>query len=124
VEGGGSVVCASGGDEIEGAWGGASRHLSQYGQPGVYVLESGSMEGGGRARGASDEVSSRVLGAEHPDKLTSMKNLAFTIKRQGRNAEAIKIMGEYVQLRTQVLGAEHPDALSSSRVLAEWKMTR
>jgi hypothetical protein len=34
------------------------------------------------------ETSSRVLGEEHPDTLTSMANLASTIKDQGRNVEA------------------------------------
>jgi hypothetical protein len=38
------------------------------------------------------ETSSRVLGEEHPDMLTSMANLAPTIKDQGRNAEAISLI--------------------------------
>jgi hypothetical protein len=41
-------------DDKEGAWGGTSRHTEQYGQPGVDVFESRPIEGGRRARGASN----------------------------------------------------------------------
>jgi hypothetical protein len=34
------------------------------------------------------ETRKRVLGAEHPDTLTSMGNLAFTCKSQGRDLDA------------------------------------
>ena len=42
-------MCASDGDEKEGAKQGASRHAGQHGQPGVDVQESRPMEGGRRA---------------------------------------------------------------------------
>ena len=54
------------------------------------------------------ETKTRVLGAEHPDTLTSMNNLAFTWKGQGRVAEDIKLMEKCVQLQALVLGADHP----------------
>lgn len=38
----------------------------------------------------------RALGVEHADELTSVNNLAFTIKRQGRNIEAVQLMAECV----------------------------
>ena len=38
------------------------------------------------------ETFKRVLGAEHPDTLTSMNNLAFTWKGQGQDKEALKLM--------------------------------
>ncbi|KAF2186328.1 hypothetical protein K469DRAFT_664253 [Zopfia rhizophila CBS 207.26] len=50
----------------------------------------------------------RVLGAEHPDTLTSMPNLAFTLKSQRRNEEAILLMRKCFQLRKQILGPQHP----------------
>ena len=62
-----------------------------------------------------------VLGKKHPDTLTSMNNLAFTLERQGRNAEAISLMGRCVQLRKQLLGAGHPDTKDSLEVLHGWK---
>jgi len=82
------------------------------------------MDGGRRAAGASDGNFKRVVGPEHPDTLTSMNNLAFTWKEQGRIAEAIELMERCAQLRTKVLGAEHPHTLSSSTVLMEWKTER
>ena len=54
------------------------------------------------------ETKTRVLGAEYPDTLTSMNNLAFTWKGQGRVAEDIKLMEKCVQLQALVLGADHP----------------
>jgi len=61
-----------------------------------------------------------LIGAEHPSTLTSMNNLAFTWKWQGRVAEAIKLMEECVQLRTLVLGGGHSDTLSSFTALIGW----
>jgi hypothetical protein len=40
------------------------------------------------------ETRKRVLGAEHPDTLTSMNNLAFTQKGFSRDAEAITLIKE------------------------------
>jgi hypothetical protein len=55
------------------------------------------------------ETSLRVLGQEHPDTLTSMNNLAWTLKSQGRNDEALELITKCVQLSTQKLGANHPN---------------
>lgn len=45
----------------------------------------------------------RVFGAEHPDTLRSMCNLAFTWKGRGRDTEALGLLKkECVQLRTRV----------------------
>jgi Tetratricopeptide repeat len=41
----------------------------------------------------------RVLGQEHPDTLTSMCNLAFTWKSQGRDVEAFELLNEYFLLQ-------------------------
>jgi len=49
------------------------------------------------------ETRKKVLGEEHPDTLTSMKNLASILKGRGQNAEAIKLMEKCVQLLTLVL---------------------
>jgi len=70
------------------------------------------------------ETSLRVLGPEHPDTLTAMNNLAFTLKGRGHNAEAIKLMEERVRLGALVLGAGHPDILYSSAALIEWQTER
>jgi hypothetical protein len=68
------------------------------------------------------ETRVRVLGSEHPDTLTSMNNIAFTWKGQGRDEEAVRLMGDCVQLRTNVLGAGHPFTLSSKAALDIWTM--
>jgi hypothetical protein len=67
------------------------------------------------------ETSLRVLGAEHPSTLASMANLAWTLKDLGRNDEAVKLMGEVVQLSIKNLGVDHPDTTASVQALDEWK---
>ena len=68
------------------------------------------------------ETRKRVLGQEHPDILTSMANLAFTWKSQGRNLEAILLLKECFQLQTHKLGPQHPDTESSLETLNKWQM--
>jgi hypothetical protein len=70
------------------------------------------------------ETRKRMLGEEHPSTLTSINNLAFTLKGRGQNAEAIKLMEKCEQLQTLVLGANHPHTLSSSAVLIGWQTER
>jgi hypothetical protein len=53
------------------------------------------------------ETRKRMLGAEHPDTLASMANLAYTWKGQLRDKEATALMKECVQLRERVLGLDH-----------------
>ncbi|PSN58820.1 hypothetical protein BS50DRAFT_344740, partial [Corynespora cassiicola Philippines] len=67
------------------------------------------------------KTSKTKLGDDHPDTLTSMANLAFTWKRQGRHAEAIALMRQCVQSRYRKLGVNHPDFISSSATLAKWE---
>lgn len=45
-----------------------------------------------------------VLAAEHPDTLISMWNLAYTLKHQQRNVEAIALLKYCVQLQEQRFG--------------------
>jgi hypothetical protein len=63
-----------------------------------------------------------MLGAEHPSTLTSMNDLAFTLKFQCRNDEAISLMKTCLQLRKQILGPQHPDTESSLEALNKWQM--
>jgi Tetratricopeptide repeat len=67
------------------------------------------------------ETRKRVLGAEHPDMLTSMVSLAFTLKSQSRK-EAISLMKKSFQLRKQILGPHHPNTEFSLEALDEWQM--
>ena len=59
-----------------------------------------------------------VLGAEHPDTLTSMNNLAEVYRHQGRWKEAEKLHMQVMETRKIVLGAEHPNTLASINNLA------
>ena len=64
------------------------------------------------------ELRKRILGAEHPDTLTSMSNLAETYRHQGRWNETEKLQVDVMELRKRLFGAEHPDTLSSMANLA------
>jgi Tetratricopeptide repeat len=63
----------------------------------------------------------KKLGAEHPDPLTSMKNLAFTWKGTSKETETVRLMEECVQSRKRALRLNHPDTLPSCSALAAWK---
>ncbi|KAG4427745.1 hypothetical protein IFR05_016773 [Cadophora sp. M221] len=58
------------------------------------------------------------LGADHPDTLTSMANLASTFADQGRWEEAEKLELQVMETRKTKLGANHPDTLTSMNNLA------
>ncbi|KAH8707189.1 hypothetical protein GQ44DRAFT_628856, partial [Phaeosphaeriaceae sp. PMI808] len=59
------------------------------------------------------ETSKRVLGDEHPSTLTSMNNLAFTLKHQGSLSGALSLIEDCCELRTVILGPQHPSTISS-----------
>jgi hypothetical protein len=67
------------------------------------------------------ETSKTKLGVDHPDTLTSMNNLAFTWKGNGKETEAVSLMEECVKFRKRVLGVGHPNSISSCRALDIWK---
>jgi hypothetical protein len=58
-------------------------------------------------------VLDRVLGAEHPDTLTSRSSLASWTGRGGDPAAAARMLTDLVPVLDRVLDAEHPDTLSS-----------
>ena len=58
------------------------------------------------------------LGEEHPDTLTSMGNLALTLRAQGDLAGARALQEHMLTVRRRVLGEEHPDTLTSMGNLA------
>jgi hypothetical protein len=59
------------------------------------------------------ESSLRLLGAEHPDTLTSMANLASIYRNQGQWREAERLEVQVLEKRKSLLGDEHPDTLTS-----------
>jgi len=64
------------------------------------------------------DANKRVLGAEHPDTLISVGNLASTYWKQGRWKEAEELGVEVMETSKRVLGAEHPSTLTSMANLA------
>ena len=64
------------------------------------------------------EMRTKLLGAEHPDTLSSVGNLACTYRDQGRWNEAEKLEIQVMEMRKKLLGAEHPDTLISVGNLA------
>jgi hypothetical protein len=59
------------------------------------------------------ETFKKKLGVDHPDTLTSIANLAFTWKAQGRCAEAVVLIRQCVQQRQRVLKVSHPNLKSA-----------
>ncbi|KAE8383299.1 purine and uridine phosphorylase [Aspergillus bertholletiae] len=60
------------------------------------------------------ETRKTVLGAGHPDTLSSMANLAYTWESQGKLQDALTLMKNCSELRSKILGPNHPDVRSSS----------
>ena len=58
------------------------------------------------------------LGADHPDTLTAMHNLAISYRQAGRLEEALGMGEEVLRLRREKLGADHPDTLDAMHNLA------
>jgi hypothetical protein len=54
-----------------------------------------------------------VLGAEHPDTLTSMSNLATSHQKAGRVAQAIPLFETAYRLRKANLGPSHVETRKS-----------
>jgi tetratricopeptide (TPR) repeat protein len=64
------------------------------------------------------EIEKEKLGADHPDTLASMANLAVIYSEQGREDEAEKLKVQVIEIRKEKLGADHPDTLASMANLA------
>ena len=69
------------------------------------------------------ETRTRVLRAEHPDTLTSMANLAYTLKDQNHDDEATQLMTSCMEIREKVLGPSHPDTRRAVETLVAWLST-
>ena len=62
--------------------------------------------------------SERVLGARHPDTLTTRNNLAMAYRAAGRTTEAIPLLERTLADSERVLGADHPDTNAAREDLA------
>ena len=59
------------------------------------------------------DLARRVLGAKHVDTLTSMNNLASTMRAQGDLSTARALLEQKLKIGQYVLGEEHPSTLAS-----------
>jgi tetratricopeptide (TPR) repeat protein len=59
-----------------------------------------------------------ALGADHPDTLTAMNNLALAYKTAGRLDKALPLYEEALRRRQAALGPDHPETLRSMANLA------
>ncbi|KAJ7770434.1 acyl transferase/acyl hydrolase/lysophospholipase [Mycena metata] len=64
------------------------------------------------------EKRKQLLGADHPDTLSAMGNLAATYQQLGRYTDAEPLEGVVLEKRKQLLGADHPDTLWAMANLA------
>jgi len=64
------------------------------------------------------EIMKEALGAEHPNTLRTLHNLASTFWNQGRWTEAEELQIRVLETMKEVLGEEHPVTLSSLHNLA------
>ena len=53
------------------------------------------------------------LGVDHPDTLTSMNNLAFTWKGNGKEIEAVSLVENCVRISKPCFRVDHPHSISS-----------
>jgi hypothetical protein len=67
------------------------------------------------------EIRKTKLGPDHPDTLTSMNNLAFTWKNQGKNTKALDFMRDCSQIGPRISGFNHPKIISSLRTVGDWE---
>ena len=68
-------------------------------------------------KGALDD-SGRVLGADHPNTLTTRNNLAMAYRAAGRTAKAIPLLERTLADCERMLGADHPDTNAAREDLA------
>jgi tetratricopeptide (TPR) repeat protein len=83
-----------------------------------FFMYRGQWKDAERFQAEAVELREEVLGADHPNTLTSMDNLASTYRNQGRWEEAEKLEVQVMKTRKTKLGADHPHTLISMNNLA------
>ncbi|MFE7634823.1 tetratricopeptide repeat protein, partial [Kitasatospora sp. NPDC057518] len=90
------------------------------------LLEAGLYAAGIQYWNGLSTASDRILGADHPDTLSSRHNLAYSYSEAGDTDDAISLLEQVLIDRQRVLGADHLNTLSSRHNLATtyWKAGR
>jgi hypothetical protein len=82
------------------------------------LLKQGKFAQAESALRAVHELSTRVRGAEHPDTLRNMGNLATSLSIQGKVTDCVRIERELLKVQKRVLGPENPETLMTEGTLA------
>jgi cellulose synthase/poly-beta-1,6-N-acetylglucosamine synthase-like glycosyltransferase/tetratricopeptide (TPR) repeat protein len=61
-----------------------------------------------------------TLGPEHPDTLSTRRNIAYWTGQTGDDREALRLSRELLPDQERVLGPEHPDTLNTRHNIAYW----
>ena len=85
---------------------------------GLYALGRGNLGDAEKMTEEALKVKRDTFGADHPDTLCSMANLASTYGKQGRWIEAEELQVEVMETSKLKLGADYPDTLTSITNLA------
>jgi hypothetical protein len=64
------------------------------------------------------ETRKKKFGADYPDTLSSIGNLASTYRNQGRWDTAEELFVQVMEMSKKKLGADHPSTLSSMNNMA------
>ena len=110
-----ALVCATLIEQEQMAFPEAARLLSQAGK---FLYERGQYSAPERLLQQALTIQEQVLGAEHPDTLTILDNLAAVYNRLDKYEQAVLLLQRALAIQEQVLGAEHPDVATSLNSLA------
>ena len=85
----------------------------------IYVLkEIGDYKHAEQLMVQVSDMRKMLLGAKHPDTLTSLANLASTYSSQGKWNEAKQLKIQVLDMRRGLLGVEHLDTIQGMAILA------
>jgi tetratricopeptide (TPR) repeat protein len=96
----------------------ANRSVTLLNLAGSFLCGSGDAAGALPLHRRALESSERVLGKEHPQTLTSVNNLAESLRALGDAAVALPLFRRALDGSERVLGKEHPQTLASVDNLA------
>jgi nucleoside phosphorylase/Tfp pilus assembly protein PilF len=110
-----ALVCATLIEQEQMVFPEAARLLSQAGE---FLYERGQYSATERLLQQALTIQEQVLGAEHPDTLTILDNLAAVYNKLDKYEQAVLLLQRALAIQEQVLGAEHPDVATSLNSLA------
>ena len=70
------------------------------------------------------KTSKEMLGQAHPDTLTSMANLSFTLRNLGRRQSSIDLLTLCATMSSDVLGPSQRRTIDRYKYVEDWKAER